>query len=191
MHLEASATLAPTIFSETMLAHILSYLFRGSSTMRSLIPRKRRELRTLSDNLFENFWSDVDSLLYPAESMLGLDWFTGRSSYPRVNVKNEPSQIVIDASVPGLTKENVNVEYQDGVLTISGQSQNKSQENGDRYVLRELHKSAFARTFDIPEDKFLVEKISAEVDNGLLSVIIPKKEAVIEEKKESKKIEVK
>lgn len=146
---------------------------------------RRRELSTVFDNMFNDllsdFWKDVE---WPGFT------FVNKATYPRVNVKDESERFLIEAAVPGLTEQDVEVQYNEGVLTISGKNSNEVSENRNGYVVRELHKSAFTRSFRVDEEKFVPEKIEATVDNGLLSVTIPKRAEKKEEPK-VKRIEVK
>lgn len=152
---------------------------------RNLSNVHRRELSTVFDTMFHDMLNDF---------WKGMDWpgitFSNKSSYPRVNVKDEKERFLIEAAVPGLTEQDVEVQYNDGILSISGKNTNEINENQNGYVVRELHRSSFTRSFKIDEEKFVPEKIEATVDNGLLSVTIPKRAEKKEEPK-VKRIEVK
>jgi HSP20 family protein len=139
--------------------------------MRDLIPR--RELRTMTDRLFGDFWKELEEVMTVPVGQLCA---TGRKySYPRINIKNLDNEYSIEAAVPGLTKDDVKVDYADGVLTISASSQNSKDEEQNGYLVRELHKSSFSRSVVIDPEQCRVEDIEAEVADGILSVKIPKK----------------
>jgi len=137
--------------------------------MRSLIPRK--ELDTLGMRVFDQFFDEF----------FRDDFFTkgltsgSKFSYPKINIQDLDSQIIVSAGVPGLKKENVKVEIQDDILTISGENSNKFDNDKSGYLVRELHKSAFARSVRLDTEALEVEKVSASVNNGMLVVKIPKK----------------
>lgn len=153
--------------------------------MRGLInPISRRELSTLTDSWFDDVWNEMHRIFDPT-----VDVFRTRSSYPKVNISEDDEKFLIEAAVPGLTKEDVSVTIKDGVLTISGKKQNSSESDKDGYLVREMHRSSFARAITVDESKFLLENISATVDKGVLSVTLPKRQ---EEKKEEqvRRIEV-
>jgi len=144
--------------------------------MRDLIPR-RREVRTMMDrwfgDLFDDIWRQNELVVSAPLDTLG----QGRKySYPRINIQEKTDIYEIEAAVPGLTKDDVRVDYADGILTISASSQNerKSDENG--YVIRELHKSSFSRSLRADPEVCDVENIEASVEDGILSVKIPKLE---------------
>lgn len=138
--------------------------------MRDLIPR--RELRTMTDRLFGDFFRELEEVVItpPGEKRVKCKY-----SYPRINIRNLDKEYNIEAAVPGLTKDGVKVDYADGVLTISGSSQNEKNETENGYVLRELHKSSFSRSISVDPELCNVEAIEASVSDGVLTVKIPKK----------------
>lgn len=143
--------------------------------------RRNRDLNTRFDSLFSDLWRNFDRSFD--------NFFEGRSlaksGYPRIDIV-DGKDLRIEASVPGLTKDQVSVEYIDEILTISGESQNETEDENRTY--RELHRSKFSRSLRLDPNEYDVEKIDAEVKNGLLTVTIPKFEMI---KPESvKKIEV-
>lgn len=149
-----------------------------------LVPRS--ELGTMVDNLFADFWNELDSFMTPALKSDSLLLKSGHKfSYPKLNIQNSETEYLVEAAVPGLTKEDVRVEYANGMLTISGASKQDESVTKNGYVVRELHKSSFSRSITVDEEVCDVENISAEVENGVLSVKIPKK---IIDKSETKRI---
>ena len=140
--------------------------------MRDLIPRY--ELNTMANSWFNSLWTELDNYMFPSvarKSQLPSNKF----SYPKINIQNLEKEYVIEAAVPGLTKDNVKVEYVNGVLTISGKKQKESNSTQEGYVIRELHKSSFSRSVSVDEELCDVENIDAGVENGVLTVKIPKK----------------
>jgi HSP20 family protein len=138
--------------------------------MRSLIPR--RELRTMTDRLFGDFWTEIDRMLTSDRFVPGA---STKFRYPRMNIKSLDNEFLIEAAIPGLTKEDIKVDFSDGILTISGVSKNEKNEEQNGYVVRELHKSSFSRSISIDEEICDVEKIDAGVTDGVLTIKIPKK----------------
>ena len=104
-------------------------------------------------------------------------WDSG-SSYPRLNVIEDDKSLVVEASVPGLTKDNVSVTYSDGLLTVSGEKQVSKDDKSAKVHVRELHKSRFVRSVAVSPDHFDVDGVSGKVENGLLTVLVPKKQNV-------------
>jgi len=102
----------------------------------------------------------------------GDDFFT-KGSYPKVNVVNYDSSIEIDAAIPGLTKDDVNVEITDGVLTIQGTSAQRENVDDSQYLKRDIKRSSFRRSFTLG-DNLDSSNVTARFDNGILTLSIPK-----------------
>ena len=146
------------------------------------VPAFRDEFLTPFDSLF-------DKLVNQAFPNFGQEFgvsFFGNSSYPRVNVIDLKNEIAIEAEIAGLGKEDVSVEYEDGLLTITGNKKDEVEEQGVKYIYRELKRSSFRRSFQIDETNLEVENISAKFDNGILNVSIPKKEVAAPKAKKVK-----
>ncbi len=109
-------------------------------------------------------------------------------SYPKCDMIDKPESTVIEIAIPGLTKENISVEIEDNRLTISGNKQADSQSNEGNRFYRQLHRSAFSRSFILTENhKKNVESINAKFENGILRLEIPK---IKEEALKKQKIEI-
>ena len=114
-------------------------------------------------------------------------WFDGSNdqlannggTVPAVNVKENENHFTVEMAAPGLGKDDFKIELNDDVLTISSEKENKVEEKDEngRYTRREFSYSSFRRSFTLPEiaDD---EKIEAKYENGVLNLIIPKKEEV-------------
>ncbi|MBM4355861.1 MAG: Hsp20/alpha crystallin family protein [Deltaproteobacteria bacterium] len=92
---------------------------------------------------------------------------------PQVDIREAESSLVFELDLPGVNKESLKVEFNDGVLSISGER--KLVELKGRYFARERCSGRFARSFRIG-DAYDPRKISAAFKDGMLSVEIQKKE---------------
>ena len=137
-----------------------------------------RQIDNVFDNLFNDFFNTVSRTPFTAVEQ--------RSNYPRVDIRETRDSVTVDATVPGLNKEDVSIDYEDGHLKISAEKQSP---NADEFVHREIHRSAFSRWFSVDEDTYEVGKIDASLHTGILSITIPKKEEAV--KPLPRKIEVK
>lgn len=138
------------------------------------VPTLRDEFLTPFDSLFDK----VVNQAFPSFGQeFGVNFF-GNSSYPRVNVADHRKEIRIEAEIAGLDRDDVSVEYEDGMLTIAGEKKNEINDPDVRYVYKELKRSSFKRSFKVDDTTLQVNKISAKFDNGILNVTIPKKEVV-------------
>jgi len=107
-----------------------------------------------------------------------------KSIEPRVNIKDENGAFFIEASVAGYNKDEINLEMAGDTLTLSGSKKENKKTEDDGYRKKEFFCSNFNRSFSLTEEVDR-ENISAEVDNGILTVKIPKKE-----KTQPKKIQI-
>ena len=113
---------------------------------------------------------------------------SGISSFaPVVNTREEDGAYHIEVDLPGVKKEDINVDINNNTLSISGERKIKKEIKEDDYYKMESSYGKFQRSFSLPESGVDVEKISAKTSDGVLEVIIPK----IEEKVSKKKISVK
>ena len=136
-----------------------------------------RSIDSVFDNLFNDFFNSVSRTPFNTVSQ--------KSNYPRVDIRETREAVTLDATVPGLNKEDVSIDFEDGYLKLSADRQDA---NADDFIHREIHRSSFSRWFSVDEETYDVEKINASLDNGILSITIPKKEEAV--KPFPRKIEV-
>jgi len=94
----------------------------------------------------------------------------------RIDWKETAEAHVFKADVPGLKKEEVKVEVEDGVLQISGERNKEQEEKTDTWHRVERSSGKFLRRFRLP-DNAKVEQVKASMENGVLTVTVPKEEA--------------
>ena len=97
-----------------------------------------------------------------------------KGAYPKVNVYEYDDKIGIVAEIPGLDKKNVTIDVEENVLTISGDKHGFDTDGG-KCITRELKQSSFKRSFNLG-DHLDGEDVSAAFKDGMLSIMIPKKE---------------
>ncbi len=95
------------------------------------------------------------------------------TAYPKVNVYEYEDKVGIVAEIPGLDKKQLNVEVEDGVLTISGDKHNVPEDKGAKVLRRELKASSFKRQFTLGE-QLDGDNINASFKDGILSISVPK-----------------
>jgi|TARA_B110000977_G_scaffold121490_1_gene156259 HSP20 family protein len=137
----------------------------------------RDDFLTPFDKMFDNM---VESQFPDIVKQVGVKPYQG-SAYPKVNVYEYDDKIGIVAEIPGLNKKQLNVEVEEGILTISGDKHNTFEDDGAKVLRRELKQSSFKRSFELGE-QLDGEDISANFKDGVLSVTIPKKEPEIPKK---------
>ncbi|VAH71746.1 unnamed protein product [Triticum turgidum subsp. durum] len=105
----------------------------------------------------------------------------------RVDWKETPEAHVFKVDLPGVKKEEVKVEVEDGnVLVVSGERSREKEDKNDKWHRVERSSGKFVRRFRLPEDA-KVEEVKAGLENGVLTVTVPKAEV---KKPEVKAIEI-
>ena len=100
------------------------------------------------------------------------------ATLPAVNVKETNENYLIEVAAPGMKRDEFKVELDNNVLTISSQHEEKHEEQDEarNYTRREFNYQAFQRSFTLPENQVEGEKISARYVDGILHIMVPKKE---------------
>jgi HSP20 family protein len=94
---------------------------------------------------------------------------------PAVDLLEEGDRYVLRADLPGLTEDDVKIEVEDRVLTVSGERSSQSEERKDGYYRLERSSGSFSRSVRLPEGVD-AEAIEANFEHGVLEVKIPKPE---------------
>ncbi len=122
------------------------------------------------------------------------DWFDGffnlvpvKTNTPTINVIEEKDHYRLEVAAPGLDKEDFKIDLHNDVLTISAEKKQENEEKDKKYLRREFNYCSFKRSFALP-DFVETNKIEAKHKNGILNVIIPKKEDAKEKEPRTIKI---
>ncbi|MFP4521351.1 MAG: Hsp20/alpha crystallin family protein [Fibrobacterota bacterium] len=97
------------------------------------------------------------------------------SNYPSVEVREEKDHFELNAELPGVSKEDIDLELKNGVLTIRGEKKNEKKEEKDGYYYNERSYGTFERSFNIGEN-ISDKDIEASFNDGILRVRLQKKE---------------
>lgn len=95
---------------------------------------------------------------------------------PAIDIRETADEFIIDAELPGLTKNDVDITFEDGVLTLSGERRMEEQTEDKGYRRVERRYGSFSRSLALPRE-IDAENVSAAFKSGLLTVHVPKKEA--------------
>jgi len=126
-------------------------------------------------------WAELDRLANRMNRLMG-DTDTGDLTYggawlPAVNVEERENEILLTAELPGISQDDIEIEIENNVLTVSGEKRDQREEesNGNRYHLVERTFGSFRRSFTLPRTVD-ADKINASFESGVLSVRLPKAE---------------
>jgi len=99
------------------------------------------------------------------------------TTLPAVNIRETAENFEVEMAAPGMKKEDFKIELEGNELRIGSEhrSENETKE-GERYTRREFSYQSFQRSFTLPKDVVDVEQINASYENGVLRLLIPKKE---------------
>jgi len=121
-------------------------------------------------------WFNSDHPLRVGED--GSNWM------PPVDIRVADNEYVIELEVPGFRSDDVDVEVHEGVLTIHGERTSVNEVKEEGFLRQERRQGQFMRRFSLPEGA-TGENIKANVQDGLLTLIVPQAEPIV-----AKKIEV-
>ena len=105
---------------------------------------------------------------------------------PAVNIKEEKDKFVLELAAPGMKKDDFKINLDNYQLTISAETKSEKKEKEDSYTRREFVYNSFSRSFTLPKT-IDIDKIKADYRNGILDIVLPKKE---EETKLTKQIKI-
>ncbi|MGL4534834.1 MAG: Hsp20/alpha crystallin family protein [Fusobacteriaceae bacterium] len=131
---------------------------------------------TKKNDWFSGFISDV------FEDNKALESFK-RNTLPAVNISEDSKEYLVEVCAPGIAKEDMKVKIEDEFLSISFKSESKKEQNEKKYSKKEYSYSSFERKTAIPKN-VLHDQITANFENGILAIKLPKKEMPPENSKE-------
>ena len=107
--------------------------------------------------------------------------FEGAAFSPDFEVKETKEAFVFTADMPGIKESDIDVRLTQNRLTISGKRESEETEKGDQYYTTERSYGSFTRAFTLPEG-IESAKTNAELKQGVLTLVIPKKPEVLPKK---------
>ena len=126
-------------------------------------------MRTEMDQVFENFlgrgWPSLPNLMKSSDESLVV---------PSMDIRENGSEIVIEAELPGMEEKDIDVSLKNGMLTIKGEKRSEEEKKEDDYHLTERRYGSFQRSFRVP-DTVNEDKIDAHLEKGVLHVKMAKK----------------
>lgn len=130
---------------------------------------------TVENKLVNNFFDDFitkDLFDWTERNFAALG-----SNLPSVNLKETETKIEVELAAPGMKRDDFKVEIDNDILMISSEKEVEKEEKKENYIRREFNYQTFNRTFSLP-DTIDDNKIEANYKDGILHVVVQKKEGV-------------
>ncbi len=140
--------------------------------MTGLVPfnRKNTGLRNTGFGDFYNMLDDFFSDSWSPSRSLERDTF-------KINVQQNDTEYLIEAELPGISKEEIKLDLNDGRLSISVQREEKINEEKKNYIHRESRFSSMSRSIYLEDADS--KGIKAKLDNGVLNISVPRQEKTV------------
>lgn len=118
-------------------------------------------------------WDPFSELSALQKQFFGDNWLSPVKgvNIPTTDVYTKGNQLTVEAHLPNFEEKDINVQVENGTLTISAERHEKDDDKDKTYVVRESS-SSFYRSISLPE-RANAEKIEAHLDNGILKVSVP------------------
>ena len=107
------------------------------------------------------------------------------ATVPAVNINETDKEFELELAAPGLKKNDFKVNIDRNVLTVSTEKKEEKEEKDKNFTRKEFSYHSFSRSFTLPES-INQEKIDAKYNDGVLKLVLPKKDEVIPKSKEIK-----
>ena len=101
---------------------------------------------------------------------------------PAVNVLENENSYMVEVAAPGMEKKDFKISLEDEQLVISMEKKENEKKDSSHDLRREFNYASFKQAYVLPED-VVVDKVSAKMENGVLTIVLPKKEEAVERQK--------
>ena len=122
---------------------------------------------------FRSPWFEVEDMNNRLNRFFGEDSGTRTVWSPTVNVQETSDELLLTAEIPGMGIEDIELDVENNVLSLSGEKREEQEEDGGRFHVRERSHGSFKRAFTLPRT-VKTDKITAHVKDGILIVQMPK-----------------
>tara|TARA_R110002124_G_scaffold84695_1_gene220404 strand:- start:81 stop:557 length:477 start_codon:yes stop_codon:yes gene_type:complete len=139
------------------------------------VPKNGSLANTNSNANFPNLSNWLDDIFNRELPSVFTSNFNTGISLPKVNIKETADVFTVEMAVPGLKKSDFQLDLDNQILSISTEIKKENNPKEENYTRREFGYASFKRTFTLPESVD-EEKINAKYEDGILSILLPKKE---------------
>lgn len=120
-----------------------------------------------------NPWAEMDKAFDQFFNEPWLSPLFAQSGAMRVDIRETDKEYIVEAEIPGVDKKNIQLDLQDGILTISVKHDEQVNVEKDNYIRRERRATALRRSFQV--DNVKEDAVTAAYNNGILTITLPKR----------------
>ena len=113
-------------------------------------------------------------------------FFGQRTPSMKTDIRETENAYILEADLPGFSREDIHAEIKDGYLTIRAEHKSEDEDNSESYLRRERSYGSFSRTFDL--DGIDADAVTASFKNGVLTLELPK---LRKQEEEARRVEIK
>lgn len=140
-------------------------------------------VRFADQKLFRNPWADFERMRRELDALFqgtGVEsgGRVGGTVFPALNISEDSGHIYVRAEIPGVPATEVEISIEGDTLTIRGERKTCTANEKHSYHRRELQCGRFSRAVTLPV-KVQVDKVEAKATNGIVTITLPKAEAVV------------
>lgn len=117
-------------------------------------------------------WSEIAGLQRDMQELIGRSGVREGHLIPPMDAFRTSDGMVVRLELPGMSTDDITVQIEEGVLTVSGERQADEQVEGDSWIRRERRYGRFERSFALPEGTN-PDEVKADMANGLLEIKVP------------------
>lgn len=121
-------------------------------------------------------FADINNVKFPSPV------FPTDKGYPRASIFETNDKYILETTVPGLKRENLKITVENGILIIRGEARPKT---NSACIYNEILRREFTRGFNLPDD-VQIKKINTKIEDGILTINLPKREPTPKEYTEIK-----
>ena len=125
--------------------------------------RTTSALPSLMENFFGRDLFDLGNIAAPGATL------------PAVNIRETKDSFIVEVAAPGMKKNDFKVKLDNNQLIISSEREIKEEDRDEDYTRKEYSYESFQRTFTLPQSA-IADNITAKYADGVLNIVIPKKE---------------
>lgn len=144
----------------------------------SLILRKKYDLLYEVNRAFDQMLTIMNTALVPFDVQ---EWSPFDTNMLAVDVTSDDKNIFVHTSVPGFKEDEVNIDVQGKVLTISAESKLEREDKKESWHIREMRYGKFARSITLPGE-VVADHADAVLENGVLTLTLPKQKPSLAKK---------